>query len=898
VINLGNTELSLIDYGIFFVALIAVLVVGLWSSGKTKSLEDYATSSGHRFSAPVLAMTLIVTDIGGNSSMGAIAEVYKNGVVYVLHNLSWIIGAALIIPYAARFIAGRYYGQISLYGVIEQEYGTLPAKFSAVLSAFISLVLLSLQIMGMGYIAKTFLGISFFWGAIVSSCVFIFYSTFSGIRGVVYTDVLQFFVVFIVFPVLVGLLIYKMGGIDPVLSNLPEKKKQIIHHEQFIEYAYLTLFWLMPFGFFRATFIQRFLMCSSGEELKKMGSTWILFKLGFTIMIGIVGLTSINLLPEIITSKEVIPALMKNYLPIGFKGLAITAFFAIIMSTADSELNASTVLIAEVFSSKGESPVGIKNPDKKCEDKKQSRKVRGISIMLGCIALGLALLDFAMVKSFTIASAIAFSAVNIPIFFAPFKENKVKAEKAYIFSIVGGFSVFLILWAILGQERMFMVSFYSMLSSIAGWFIGVRYFDKLKTNFWKQILEVYAPNFKTNTLLEVSKGYNYFAMIGILIFLMRYIIETWPLFARDYVLISLAFTVSCLLMVTLYFGDIIKSKSRKFFIAIWLLALFFALPFYNMIALLHNPSSIIDFAGLMMSVFILNLILNWRLATFMLVLSLVTGLFINSSVYHREFTLPPHNYIYLTVYVIIAGVLVSLLLKKMQENAVEEKLNYANVMACSVAHELKEPIITIGMMLDVTPPIKEGPLKIIIDDIRKSQLTAYDNISRTMQIFKIGHGSDDFKDTELNLAEMVHKAVTGANIDAEERITVKVDPQFTIKGYESNLITVLQNLIYNAYTYALVPDPEAKLDIYTMSGNKLIVHDTGPGIRSDRLQSIFERGVTYGGRGTGFGLYYCKIEMERMGGDISCFSHEGEFTRFVLTFKRLDKSKKIKGESV
>jgi signal transduction histidine kinase len=50
--------------------------------------------------------------------------------------------------------------------------------------------------------------------------------------------------------------------------------------------------------------------------------------------------------------------------------------------------------------------------------------------------------------------------------------------------------------------------------------------------------------------------------------------------------------------------------------------------------------------------------------------------------------------------------------------------------------------------------------------------------------------------------------------------------------------------------------------------------------------TIFDKGVTYNPSGTGFGVYYCKIEMERIGGTIACQSKEGEYTKFILTFSK------------
>jgi SSS family solute:Na+ symporter len=513
--DLSTMGLGLIDYAIFIVALVAVLVVGVISGGKIKDLEDYATSRKQKFSTPVLAMTLIVTMIGSNSSIGAIAEIYKDGFIYLLSAFLFVIGPFLVIQYAAKFLSRRYPTAISLYGIIEQDYGMRAANFSSVITIIIAIITLSMQMIGMGYVVKTFLGLPFYIGVIGSSVVFIIYSSLGGIRGVVYTDVLQFCVVFIVFPILVGIVVYKIGGLKTVFNNLPQEKIIIAEHPRFKEYLYLVLFWAMPFGLLNAAFIQRVLMCESEQEIKKMGLTYVLFKGVFVLMVGLIGLSSISIMSPTVTGKEVVPTLMQSYLPIGFKGFAITAFLAVIMSTADSVLNAATVLVAEIRLSQSERQKQNQKDfelelEGSVKDKKKNESIwlKMTSLIMGSLSMVLALVDFSFIKASTIATAIAFSSVSIPIFFAPFKDRRKVALKAYLGSAIGGFGAFLILWLTLGQEKMYMVSFYATFFAIAGWFIGANFFDKIKTNFWARMWEAYAPKARASKgeLIKTTQG--------------------------------------------------------------------------------------------------------------------------------------------------------------------------------------------------------------------------------------------------------------------------------------------------------------------------------------------------------------------------------------------------------
>ncbi|MDX7255009.1 sodium:solute symporter family transporter, partial [Klebsiella pneumoniae] len=66
------------------------------------------------------------------------------------------------------------------------------------------------------------------------------------------------------------------------------------------------------------------------------------FSLGFFFITGSLGLIAYVLFPGIQTDNA-LPTIVKELLPVGVTGLAVAALLAVIMSTASSFLNATTV---------------------------------------------------------------------------------------------------------------------------------------------------------------------------------------------------------------------------------------------------------------------------------------------------------------------------------------------------------------------------------------------------------------------------------------------------------------------------------------------------------------------------------------------------------------------------
>lgn len=100
---------------------------------------------------------------------------------------------------------------------------------------------------------------------------------------------------------------------------------------------------------------------------------------------------------------------------------------------------------------------------------------------------------------------------------------------------------------------------------------------------------------------------------------------------------------------------------------------------------------------------------------------------------------------------------------------------------------------------------------------------------------------------------------------------------------------VLHNLIWNAYKFT--PD-NGQVFVHVQrqaDGVDLVVEDTGCGIPSDKLLSIFEKFEqvqTLRDRrmGTGLGLWICKKVLELHGGTIHVESRQGQGSRFILFF--------------
>lgn len=133
-------------------------------------------------------------------------------------------------------------------------------------------------------------------------------------------------------------------------------------------------------------------------------------------------------------------------------------------------------------------------------------------------------------------------------------------------------------------------------------------------------------------------------------------------------------------------------------------------------------------------------------------------------------------------------------------------------------------------------------------------------------------------------------------------IELNADPQIRINGEVSNLVQVLNNIIYNAMQS--YPEKEGgMIDFKIECRNErllLSIKDYGKGIPFNIQNKLFNQMVTTKGtKGTGLGLYMSYLTIKgRFCGDIYFESKENEGTTFYISIPYQEKSKNDEGIKV
>jgi len=199
----------------------------------------------------------------------------------------------------------------------------------------------------------------------VLGTVTVFYTLIGGLEAVIWTDVLQGFVLWSGIAVTIGILLFASPvPASQIIAAIVEHHKTSLGSMHF-DLSAPTFWTLCIYGFFfylqkytaDQTVVQRYLAARTDKEALRgisMGAwlclpAWTAFMLIGSLLWAFYKLTG-EVLPASITKPDqVFPHYMVTHMPLGLAGLFLAALFGAAMSMLASDLNCLAVIITEDF---------------------------------------------------------------------------------------------------------------------------------------------------------------------------------------------------------------------------------------------------------------------------------------------------------------------------------------------------------------------------------------------------------------------------------------------------------------------------------------------------------------------------------------------------------------------
>ena len=366
-------KLALIDWVFIGWYLILAIGIGIYYSNRAgKSISDFFVS-GRSLPWWLLGTSMVATTFAADTPLAVTGIVIKDGISGNWFWWSFLFGGALTVFFFSHL--WRRAEVITEVEFIDIRYSGASAKFlrgfkSLYLGIPISAIIFGWVTLAMVKIIRIVFDISGISALIICLVITIFYTTLSGLWGVVATDILQFSMAMVGAIVLSIVSVEKVGGMNKLVDSL-----NAISLETGTDFLSTlpSLGEAIPLAFFVALFVQWWAVYYPGAEPggggwiaqrmlagkdpkhSAMGTLW--FNIAHYVIRPwpwiITALAAIVLFPELISDTpgdvEAAYPKMISLLPSGVKGLVIASFIAAYMSTIDSILTLSASYLVNDF---------------------------------------------------------------------------------------------------------------------------------------------------------------------------------------------------------------------------------------------------------------------------------------------------------------------------------------------------------------------------------------------------------------------------------------------------------------------------------------------------------------------------------------------------------------------
>ena len=432
---MAHDQLQTIDIVIIGAYLIALVAIGVHFMKRVKNIGDYYIA-GRTFGPLVMMATVCATIIGGSGLMGRAGVAYSDGFKAVMTALPYLLGMFIFSGISGRISAiGFQHNISSMPGLFERRFGKTAKIILGGMIAFTMMGTVASQVTATATIISMLggeIGLSYEAGALIACIVFMIYTATSGLFGVVYTDVVQFYMLLIFVYILIpSASLYHVGGFANFAANLdPELAKPYINGDILGDIVTYLVFTMAG-----AEMWQRAFAAKDGKSAKK-GMFLGTFVYGITIfLVFFMGVVAHQIIGDDVferfgSTDATVPALAIAVLPIGLTGLALAGILSVIMSTADSYLLVSVQTCVHDI---------IKSfvPDLKEKKEILLSRIFAVVLPLGALVIALYIKNAYSILMF--AWSFYAAAAGLPAFAALYWRKATKA--GIIAAMVSGFSV-------------------------------------------------------------------------------------------------------------------------------------------------------------------------------------------------------------------------------------------------------------------------------------------------------------------------------------------------------------------------------------------------------------------------------------------------------------------------
>ncbi len=366
-------QLAPSDWLIIAIYFAFVLGIGLYLKRFTRSQEDFFMA-GRKNSSWVAGLAFLSANLGALELLGMTGNTFKYG-MYVAH-FYWI-GAIPAMLFLGIYMMPFYFSSKihSVPGYLRLRFDEKTRVLNGIAFALMTLLVSGINLYAMALVLHTFLGWNWdisMWSSAVTVALYV---SLSGLMSAIFTEIIQFFLIWFGLFLVAMLGIVEIGGVDKLFSLVPPAFGTLwstsgapSDNGMMISWAGIVfgLGFVLSFGYWTTDFlvVQRAFSARDLRAARMTPITASFFKMGVPFLVIIPGLVALvlsnnpasgfSLLHDggQINYDSALPLLIARYYPRGLVGLGVTALLAGFMAGQAGNISAfNTVWTYDIYQS-------------------------------------------------------------------------------------------------------------------------------------------------------------------------------------------------------------------------------------------------------------------------------------------------------------------------------------------------------------------------------------------------------------------------------------------------------------------------------------------------------------------------------------------------------------------
>ena len=351
---LSNTDFLII--GLYFLAVFVIAFLSGSKKGENGEAADYFLG-GRNLGWFVIGASLFASNIGSEHLVGLAGQGASGDLVAgqfeLLASLILILLGWVFVPFYLK--SGVY----TMPEFLEKRYdGWARSYLSYVSIVAYVLTKISVTIFAGAIVFTALLGINFWTGAIIIVVATGIYTVFGGFKAVVYTDLMQMFVLVGGSIILTVFGLNELGGLDELVTHTTPNHWSLWRSISDTNYPWTGIIFGAPilgiwYWCTDQFIVQRVLAAKDIDTARKgalFGGYMKLLPLFIFMMPGVVAYALAQKTPELISFADsgydaALPLMVKSILPAGLRGLVVAGLLAALMSSLSSVFNSCSTLI-------------------------------------------------------------------------------------------------------------------------------------------------------------------------------------------------------------------------------------------------------------------------------------------------------------------------------------------------------------------------------------------------------------------------------------------------------------------------------------------------------------------------------------------------------------------------